>query len=195
MRPYAETTTTPPTHTAYADVVDLRTAFGIAASDAAASAELTKAIEVASRQIDGYCGRGFARLTSRAEFKTAQFLYLAHYPIVSVQSVVDRHGDDLVYAVQNDAWIELDLYAGSGRAPIVVSYEAGYELPGTATPNLPADLAQACIDLARGIYTRRSRNPDISSESVAGIADVAFTPTSIPLGTRALLDPYRALFV
>ena len=100
-----------------------------------------------------------------------------------------------MYAVQNDAWIELDLYAGSGRAPIVVSYEAGYELPGTATPNLPADLAQACIDLARGIYTRRSRNPDISSESVAGIADVAFTPTSIPLGTRALLDPYRALFV
>ena len=202
MDAYRETVDPVPTHVSYGDVVALRSALGVADTDTAATAELSRALLVASRQIDGYCGRTFAHAAARALYDDEELgtywlgwraLYVLRYPLVSVTSVT-RDGVALPYSQRIDS-----VRVGQGSYPvegdITVAYAGGYQLPGTALPDLPADLEQACYDIARGIYTRRSRSPDIVSESLAGIADVAFSPTSIPLGTRALLDPYRRILV
>ena len=186
MEAYLETADPEPTHTAYGDVVALRSSLGVADTDTAATAELSRALEVASRQIDGFCGRTFAHASARALYDDYELgtywlgwraLYVLRCPVTSVTSVT-RDGVALPYSQRH-----CSVRVGQGSYPIegdiTVAYVGGYQLPGTAQPDLPADLEQACYDIARGIYTRRTRRGRSPN------------PTSIPLGTRALLDPYR----
>ena len=195
MRPYQDAVTDAPTHVDYADVVDLRRALGVSSTDAAATADIQHAIAVASRQIDGYCGREFYRARSTANFVgIPRVITVSRYPLITVHSITTTAGGAaLPYrpVVQRPPL----------RRPPAAPGRCGARLhwrvhpPRRARPHHPRRLEQACLDLARGVFTRRSRAPDIVSESLAGIADVTFQPQAIPLGVRALLDPYRAISV
>ena len=195
MRPYQDAVTDAPTHVDYADVVDLRRALGVSSTDAAATADIQHAIAVASRQIDGYCGREFYRARSTANFVgIPRVITVSRYPLITVHSITTTAGGEaLPYRPSYSALLYDGPHGAWGDA--VLDYTGGYILPGAPDRTIPADLEQACLDLARGVYTRRSRAPDIVSESLAGIADVTFQPQAIPLGVRALLDPYRAISV
>ena len=192
--PISDIETAAPAHTAYADVTHLRADLGIDAGDAAATAVLSRAIEVASRQIDGYCGQTFYRSDFRAVYeKSAMYLHIERHPLVSVSSLIDADSNAVAHTVYGQT-VRVDL-GGLVIGPLTMGYTAGYLLPGSSAPNIPGNLSQACIELARGIYTRRSRAADVTSESLEGIADVTIEPTAIPAYIRALLDPYRLVLV
>ena len=104
MRPYQDAVTDAPTHVDYADVVDLRRALGVSSTDAAATADIQHAIAVASRQIDGYCGREFYRARSTANFVgIPRVITVSRYPLVTVHSVTTTAGGE---ALPYRPWVQ-----------------------------------------------------------------------------------------
>jgi hypothetical protein len=78
---------------------------------------------------------------------------------------------------------------------IVISFTAGYVLPGdTGTPNLPGAIESACIDLVRLGLTAVKRDPNVSKETLFGVAQVEYaTPAmkgGLPHDIAERLNPY-----
>ena len=203
--PYLDVPVSVPTHTAYADVVSLRRDLGIASADAEATASLTDAIEAASRLIDGYCGYEFTRVDAVAHYAQLYTIYrFTRYPLVTVQSITDDAGNAITLTraatyLFSGTGMQLLQRAGTS-GDVTIAYTAGYQLPGSATPDLPADLQQAATELAREIYLRRSQRSSVSSESLPGVADVGFSVSLVqgmgmPAHVRTMLDRYRAIGV
>ena len=193
--PYAVEQLSAPASSALGDVSRLRTALGIASTDAVATSELTTALAASTAQIQAYCGRVFGNRDMRYHWRAARGIgavVIPDLPVIRIASIVD-HATGLAIVVK--AGIGGVLYRDDPNLgdDLECEAEVGYTLPGVPNPTLPEDLQQASIDLAREIYLRRSRSADVSSESLAGISDLAFAPTAIPLAVRILIDPFRRM--
>lgn len=79
---------------------------------------------------------------------------------------------------------------------ISVAYAGGFKLPGETDRDLPFDLEMAAIDFIRLRYFARTRDPQVRSETIDGMGQQAFFPSSaadgdIPETIRAVLDMHR----
>jgi hypothetical protein len=81
---------------------------------------------------------------------------------------------------------------------IVVTYTAGWLLPGQDNRNLPPDIEQAAIGLVQASWFARKRDPNVKSENIFGIRQVDYffgTPGQgagpLPVDVMAKLGPYR----
>jgi hypothetical protein len=100
------------------------------------------------------------------------------------------------------AWVGWDseryTIPGTGQKMYVVTYEAGYYLPGQTDRNLPHHIEQACIETVVDWYRGSKRDSQVKSKKVG---DLAITyqdaPTAtqdegvtirLPVGARALLS-------
>lgn len=113
-------------------------------------------------------------------------LRLKRRPIVDIDSIVLDGGDPLVvdssttdfYHIDTDEnWSGL-IYRLSASAPIdwtfsqsaVITYTAGYLLPGETGRNLPPVLESACVELVSSYWASRGRDPTLKAEEDYGVA-------------------------
>jgi hypothetical protein len=80
------------------------------------------------------------------------------------------------------------------------TYTHGYNLPDMAgTDTLPYDIQQAALELCKGMWLARPRDPFVAMESVPDVYTVQYglknggSLGAIPLSVQELLMPYREL--
>ncbi|MNT43407.1 Phage gp6-like head-tail connector protein [compost metagenome] len=153
---------------------------------------LTFYILAASQAIESYCRRSFKRqtYTEIIDGTGSPFLVVRNFP---VHSGTARNEDkEIAFQAAEDGIIFLPQGWNKGLRNITVTYDAGYVLPGDATPDQPRTLPEAieiaCLFITQGM----TQNPsNVQSERVGDIsvtyrdADAMYTPT-----VQALLDPY-----
>lgn len=136
-----------------------------------------------------------------------EYLLLNCWPITAVAAVVLGAGPPLPPAGWNVAGWKLDQFnsrklwlLGMGRIPrgelnISVSYTGGYDLTlaqGVAGA-IPADVYLALQLTAAAQWNARAADPNLASESTAGVFSGSFYPTgvgAVPPGARSLLGSY-----
>lgn len=150
------------------------------------------------------------RLTIRA-FPRQTAICLGAYPVERIVSV-SRNG--VVWAQADIDALVIDPESGEIYRPdqsppywlpgrYVVTYEAGYHLPGTApdgTPDpgtVPAAIALAVRRVAAAAYYAEGRDPALKSESEQGVGSTSWTVPDPTLGgltpeAVGLVERYRA---
>lgn len=112
----------------------------------------------------------------------AEPLLLRRKAVAAITSVVldDDTLDPAEYVLdpERDALIRLDT-SGNTCAwlfskSIVVTYSAGYLLPNDSSPNLPANIESAVIELVSQYWASKGQNPRIMSEDVPGLGSVRY---------------------
>ncbi len=86
--------------------------------------------------------------------------------------------------------------AGSAYRNFTVDYTGGYSLPSFAVenPSLPRDLERAVLEIIKGLYTGRQRDPSVKSEDFDGVYRVNYaeaTPPTLPPSAAEILRRYR----
>lgn len=183
----------------------LKAELGVSGTDD--DAVLTRHIAAATSAIEAHCARRFGRRAVTDVFRLERsrpLLLLTVTPAVAITSVTEA-GEALAagaYELESEAGRLLRL-DGADRpncwacGKIVVVYDAGYILPGTAGANLPPAIEQACIALATTYWHGRDRDPLIRSEQVEGVGETEYwvggVPGGLPADVGALLAPHRAV--
>lgn len=175
---------------------------GSAAPDAGLTAHF---VDQASAVVASHLGRPLARETLREVYRLEEpepHLPLARVPLVSITSIVEDG-----VTLTTDDW-EADSEAGllyrlstdcriSWQARrIVVTYVAGYILPGAGVANLPADIERACLVTIASMAAGTGRDPQLRSESADGIGSASWLDPraedgALPWSAAALLAPWR----
>lgn len=173
---------------------------------------LTDTIARASATIERYCGRVFALETVQETFRidrATDLLVLSRWPVAAIVSIVAGG-----VGLAADGWeVDADngdLYrigVGDRRKvwPIgktVVTYRAGFILPGAEGRDLPADIEAACIALCARAFHAKGRdpalrsyeNPDVESYSFVD-PDRLLTVDGIPADVAERLRPYRQVTI
>ena len=172
---------------------------------------LNDQIDKASTQILGYLGRVLATETVTETFRpeySVDALSLARWPVQSITSIV-VDGDALATTDY-----EADLSVGTlwrlttndrrkhwAALKTVVTYVAGYKLPGEGARDLPFDIERACIDLVKLRYHARGRDPLLRGQEHDGVGSETYwvggasDGGAMPPDIRALLDPHREMLV
>jgi hypothetical protein len=117
-------------------------------------------------------------LSRRLDSERTQYLVLSRRPVASITGIV-----------QDGATLDQDEYEVDGAGvlkhlasdrptdwngnKVVVTYVAGWLLPGQEGRNLPPDIESACVDLVKMNWFARLRDPNIKSErdSIPGVRD------------------------
>jgi hypothetical protein len=204
------TVTTPAGSTDLVTLADVKTELGISgtADDAWLNLTITRASSAAAL----YCGRVFVVQTYSEQIFPARehypeqvpdcldVLQLSAWPIVGTVTVTPNGASALVQGT--DFLVVTDLGQllrrfddGNLRKwdsePVTVAYQAGYA-------TIPADLQDAVIDLIKGRWYARSRDPGLRQESVDGVWSGTYWfgtgpggPADMPDYVAAKLDRYR----
>lgn len=178
-------------------------------ADAPGPDALPGLIAAASAAAERWCGRTFARETVREVFRDplprapAVALVLARAPLFGAPAVT-LDGTPLVA----DTDFEADGLAGllwrlSGdrrcawrAAKVVVTYTAGFALPGQAGADLPADVQRAVTLIAAAAVHAAGRDPALRSSSTEGVGSESYLDPragmeAMPPQAAALLGPWR----
>ncbi|MCA1971315.1 MAG: phage head-tail connector protein [Caenispirillum sp.] len=177
-------------------------------TDTSLDTYLTRAINAASEQIEGHCGRVFGSRTVSEVFRLDRCrprIMLNHWPVTAVGSVTEdgaavpeaeRPIEDGIFLRRLDGDGADSLWTA---AKIEVSYTAGYVLPAAEGANLPADVEQACIDLVRLRYHAKDRDPALKSEKILDVIaqswDTGGTDGGQTAAVLATLDRYRRVVI
>ena len=185
------------TTTALVSVESVRSHVGADPGDAAASAVIAEIIAAASTYIDSVLGYALARQEYRAWWQPyprdryVPTFTLPAYPDVQVLSVVQA-GEILSPADYQafSRFVALN-HAPLANAVYSIPFTAGYD-PQGAVVQAPADLRQAAMSIASAWWNRRHRNPDVDSETLAGVATVGYDPAPPPIPREAqdILNEY-----
>ncbi len=178
-------------------------------------------IRYASSQIALYCNQTFGIETRRDIFRQSRSnfdrynddddgkaIWLKKTPIVSVTSIT-TDGSVLVadtdYILDPGSGCLMCLNGGDPTAWTMslgtVEYVAGYVLPGSPNPTLPAALERACIDMVKLGFSNRSRDPQLRSEQIMDIVTRTWfsntTPGShgLPETVASQLDYFREAII
>jgi hypothetical protein len=197
---------TPPAASALTALATVRADLGLTAT--ADDVWLTAEIEAVSSAMSAYCGRVWGRSTVQETFRAVppfrSAVLLARAPVVAVASV------EVDGALLDAASYELDAGAGIlyrlndmdrtgwNARSLVVSYTAGYLLPGQSGRDLPADVERAARLMVTAAYLARGRDPMLRSESVQGVSAASYLDPragseALPAQVVGLLAPYRMM--
>ena len=203
------TVTTPATETKLTTVAACRAHESI--DDDANPATIERMIRAASRAIEKYCGRTFARQTyeERIDGNMSRELLLRNSPIIGIPTVlcdsspvVDFEVGDAAAGIlyRTAGWQSTGVslwFAENTFLPDVngtrytVSYEAGYLLPGEKDSTLDADIEEACIETV-AFWWVKDADPNVRSHKVDDLAityseGIGASHDAIPPHARSLL--------
>lgn len=186
-------------------------------------AAVERAINAASARIARFCAREFghnAAVTERLSGTGRPLLLLSRTPLVSIASITSMGAlvDPSAYRIHDadvgsvlrmgTVWprtegfarfaASVDALPGMEEPDVVVVYAGGWRLPSMGaipgTTDLPADVEQACIDLAASMLLGRGNDARVAAESVAG-SSVSYAVGSslggIPADIADALESYR----
>ncbi len=196
----------PAASTRLATLDTLKAELGIA--DSAQDAALGRLLDQASTRAVRYVGAPFGREMVRETWRgvRAAGVVLARVPAIdqapptTINSVVvDDAALDAGAAVLDGP--RLIRLRGGCLVPwcartLVVTYVAGYLLPGDIGRDLPADVERACLVIATDLHAALGRDPTLRSDSVDGIGSSSWLDPQAgagalpPQAAEALL-PYR----
>lgn len=178
------TVTTAPERTALTTLDRVKLELNI--SGEASDTILTAKINEASSDIEAHISRTLASagLTERfwGEPYCAEYLILNRHPVGTIASVtVDDVAVDAGEYRLNAETGQLYRLDANGYPfvwtwckDIVVVYTAGYELPGSDNPTLPAAIEAAAVELVTSYWTAKGRDPTIRSEDIPGLGAVTY---------------------
>ena len=154
---------------------------------------------------DGTCTLGRETLveTFRLPVELSEIM-LARWPVTSITSVVED-GETLAadeYEIDKRTGILRRLDGDDNvtlfsAAKIVVTYVAGYKLPGEVGRNLPHDIEAAVLEVIKAHRSSRTRDPLIKAEETAGLGRIEYwvgstsTSSAMPPEAQMRLDAYR----
>jgi len=130
-------------------------------------------------------------------------IVLSRRPVVSIASVIEDGDvvDPANYEVNGATGIvqrlDSDLPRDWWASKTVITYTAGWLLPGDAGRNLPFEIEDAVIKLIKAERFARKRDPALRAEDVSGIGRQeyqiggALGGAAIPPDIAAQLDQYR----
>lgn len=165
-------------------------------------------LDQASAAVESWCGRTFARETVSETFRLAAAhnaaLLLSRRPITAIASVTEdgvalAAGDREHDADAGMLWrLSSDQRTAWTARKIVVSYTAGYLLPGDPNRTLPHEIERATLIVAASIFAARGRDPLLRSESVDGVATASYLDPragagGLPTAAAEMLAPHREL--
>lgn len=177
-------------------------------SDATDDTLLEKAIEGASRRIDGYCGRFFYQKAATVDLFT-RFPYVVAIPELA-SSTLTLSTDDAGDRTFSNTWSASDylleptdvaitgrpyekiIAVGSKSFPLFFDPDRpSVRLAGTfGWSAVPHDVREACLLLAMRGFARYN-----AALGVVGFADMAIQVRAVDPDVRDLLMPYRKLTV
>lgn len=171
-------------------------------TDGTADIYLGGLIGQASRAIESWCGRVFAREGVRETVHLAEpaaVLLLSRFPIAAITSVTTEAGSlaSALYEADAGTGMIYRLTSSAARSVwspgrILVDYTAGFLLPGDEGRDLPADIERAAILAVRNAWHTRGRDQTMRSEDVDGVGSFSYgLPSSLPADVTDLLAPYR----
>ena len=201
----AVTVTVPPSTTKLIALADLKAVLGIA--DSASDALLGQIIQRGSDAIARFCNRVFAQRTvvETLPGSGGQLLKLKFSPVVTLTSIAfdgDTVDSDSYTLTEPDAGMvyrEAGWFYTGHAYDYAATYSHGYNLPDMAgTDTLPHDIQQAALELCKGIWLARQRDPSVSMESVPDVYTVQYgqgkngvVVGAIPPNVQELLLPYK----
>ena len=188
----------------YANLADLKAALRL--TDNVDDSLLEKAIESASRRIDGYCGRWFYKTSATAVNIYPINEYLVAFPDdvsnTSITIKIDTNADG-TYATTLTQGVDYILEptdaALRGYPYTHARMVGGQTFPLEVTPSfptvqvtaqwgwnaVPSDVNQACVLLAMRQFARLN-----AALGVVGFADMAITVRAVDPDVRDLLNQY-----
>lgn len=157
----------------------------IGKSDTVDDTLLAKIISRASNAVVGYCGREFAKQTYTETLKGdgTPFLRLSRIPIVSItsvsyQGVAVSASDYVVNEPEQGVVTNLNSYwqYTGYKYEYSVVYVAGYVLPSfaTGTVDLPPDIEQAVLEVAKIMWFSRKDDLSVTQETVPEVYSVSY---------------------
>jgi uncharacterized phiE125 gp8 family phage protein len=171
-------------------LADVKAFLGITGS--ATDAVLQSLVTNASALIESYCSRVFARATytETRNGNGGSRLFLANSPVSAVSAVaidgqtIPAASGPLTTGYAFDAGvIYLRGYCfNRGVQNVTVSYTAGFA-------TVPADVAQACIELVAAKFAKRDRI-DKQSETLGTQQTISYSMADMPAQVKAALNPY-----
>jgi uncharacterized phiE125 gp8 family phage protein len=201
------TVTTAPEYTALTTLDRVKLELDISSNeyDALLSAKILEA----SSDIESQLARILCRagLTERfwGEPYCEEYLILRRWPVAAITTVTvdDVEVDEDEYRLDADTG-ELFRLDASGYPcvwtwckDIVVVYTAGYVMPESQSPTLPASLEGAAIELVGSYWMSRGRDPKVRSEDIPGLGSVTYWVGSVgasgelPPSVMTKIAPYR----
>jgi len=196
---------TPATSSDLTTLAAVKAELGLTSS--ADDAKLSDYISQASDAIANYCNRAFAREEVEETIRVSHMqgsLTLTRFPVSSVSTIVESDeelttGD---YEIEADIGslrrLRNDAPATWCRGKIVVTYEAGFLLPGESGRNLPTDIERAAIMLTLRYYSTDAQAQLLRRETIEGIGSTEmFAPSAsgLPIEVEALIERYRQIAV
>jgi hypothetical protein len=175
----AITVTVPPSTTKLILLADLKAVLGI--TDSANDTLLGAIIQRGSDAIARFCNRVFAQRTiiETLPGPGSQLLKLKFSPILTLTSIAldgETVDPDTYTLTDPDAGIVFceSYWAYTGHAySYTATYVHGYNLPEMDwTDTLPHDIQQAALELCKGMWLARQRDPAVSMESVPDVYTV-----------------------
>lgn len=118
-------------------------------------------------------------LSRRLDSERTEYLLLSRRPVTSIASVVQDGVtlDPTEYEVDGTGALK---HLSSDRPTdwngnkVIVTYTAGWLLPGQQGRNLPPDIESATIGLVKAAWYARKRDPNLKSQNIPGVIDEAF---------------------
>jgi hypothetical protein len=137
-----------------------------------------------------------------------QLLKLKFSPVVTLTSITldgETVDPDTYTLTEPDAGIIFreSYWAYTGhKYSYAVTYVHGYNLPDmSGADTLPHDIQQAALEMCKGMWLARQRDPSVTMESVPDVYTVQYGGQgnggalvgALPLNVQELLLPYREL--
>lgn len=175
-------------------------------TDCAADVFLGDLIDQASAVIVNHCGRPFAIETVREAIELpcpSPSILPARWPFTELVSLKNNGQTIAVDGTETDDAGLVYRLDGAGdridwpRGYLLITYRAGYVVPGQPARTLPHDVERACLSLVKGAWFARGRDPLIRSEDVDGVLATAyqvggFSGSSLPPDVEGLLSNHRS---
>ena len=175
---------------------------------------LTDLIADASRVIEEYCERTFAKQTyvETLQGTGGVNLVVSVLPIVSVSEITKSEVvvDSDTYTIQEpelgeiyseNGWewyggwtrgINLHPLPGTGKYTFQVTYVAGYNLPNDVSADLPYQIIRAAMITVKDWFQNKARNVSVKSMQTAG-ATFVYDVSHIPAPALRLLSKWCAV--
>jgi Phage gp6-like head-tail connector protein len=195
-----------PSTTKLVALADLKAILGI--TDSANDMLLGNIIQRGSDAIARFCNRVFAQRTviETLPGPGGQLLKLKFVPIITLTSItfegvaVDSASYTLIEPDAGMVYREVGWFYTGHAYDYAATYTHGYNLPDMAgTDTLPHDIQQAALELCKGMWLARQRDPAVSMESVPDVYTVQYGGNggngallgAIPPNVQELLLPYK----
>jgi hypothetical protein len=200
----AVTVTVPPTTTKLIALADLKAILGV--TDGANDTLLGNIIQRGSDAMARFCNRVFAQRTvvETLPGPGGQLLKLNFSPVVTLTSTAfdgETVDSDTYTLTEPDAGIVFceSYWAYTGhKSSYTATYAHGYNLPDmSGADTLPHDIQQAALELCKGMWLARQRDPSVTMESVPDVYTVQYgvknggSLGAIPPNVQELLLPYK----